>query len=1137
MADENIVNLSALYVPIMAETSKLLEQMPKVGAEAGAIAGTAWGNTFNITIKAAAAKAEAESLTLGQKMGTGLLQGFQRSGIGSQLTGMMGGLNLEKLGVVAGFAAAVVGAEKLGKALLDVGLEFEGINRQVTLMTTATGPQLEKLKDQADNLVGTIDTSTKNLGSDFATLSQRLHLTGDELSTVTRHVEEMRDRFGDLNVSNLAGAMLQFGVVNNQVDNTLASLVRSSREFGVSLGKVINDVAEAGPALRELGLSAQQAGYMMSAMESMGLGGPAGPQMLARAEKENIQLNQKLGLHRDLGQFITDENKIITDLGNSGREADAQQESFLVYGLRNWPLATAAAAKYVEARDKNSNELKQQGKDIDDLTKATESLTNAWTKVYNTLKSGIRPELTWMVDKLGHAYSGLDKLLHDFPHIKVPGLGYLFGAPPPDWTGTSNAAPPAPPPAAPGAPPPLHQGQTWVPDAHKHGGGTWQGAPAAPAPPGAPAPAAPAPGGSKLSGFNWDAVAQAESSGRWDDPNSGGYADPVYGGLQFKQATWDMFGGREFADRPDHASREQQIIVADRTAFTGYHGVPPQGLGAWETVTQGKVPGVTTSTPRGTAPGASGSPAPPAPAAPPSGGPGKAPWHWTQGNAPASPAPVPNPGGGSWVPGPGATSDSLHAPGHPGWTYSGASAPAAASGGPPALASTSGISGGGLNLSTIPISVQKYANDCIDASARIILSHSGVNMSEDQLESVIAPGGTIESQAAGMNKLAPGGGFKAMQGSGGSQQAMFNAIKASIDNGTGSILNVAPGSSLAGRNFGEGHFIAVTGYNADGTINVSDTARGTKYTVTAADAFQATAGRGIVAGTGSGPPASRGGGVNLSSFDFPLSPHGGGGGGGGFPKPPKSPDPYKQDETQVREDRGLRDAREAVEDWTTAIRDDTDNLKVLGKAVTDAEEALMHAAPGSAEAVAAQKDLTDAQRAEAAGSRKLIRDKEKLGDAQDDLRIATDKENDPSGKGGGAGGGGYSAAEQFGGGLLKGLLSSIGLPDVFGGKSPLDWGTTKIGMGLLNWGLSGLHPGKLQGGAPPGFAGGPSDLGVSRGANFAGQPGGQPGGPHLVSYDQSINIQHTGPEFKAADLHPIKNSYNRQQFQPGMQPA
>ena len=131
-------------------------------------------------------------------------------------------------------------------------------------------------------------------------------------------------------------------------------------------------------------------------------------------------------------------------------------------------------------------------------------------------------------------------------------------------------------------------------------------------------------------------------------------------------------------------------------------------------------------------------------------------------------------------------------------------------------------------------------------------------MTEDQLKNVITPGGSIDSLASGLNQLDPQGRFSALQGSGGSQQAMFNAIRGSIDNGTGSILNVAPGSSLAGHTFAPGHFIAATGYNPDGTINLSDTAGGRQYAVSQADAFQATQGRGIVAGTGTGPSASAG---------------------------------------------------------------------------------------------------------------------------------------------------------------------------------------------------------------------------------------------------------------------------------------
>lgn len=110
--------------------------------------------------------------------------------------------------------------------------------------------------------------------------------------------------------------------------------------------------------------------------------------------------------------------------------------------------------------------------------------------------------------------------------------------------------------------------------------------------------------GSASSGFNWDAVAQAESSGNWSDRDSG--HNGHYGGLQFAPDTWAAYGGLQFAQNPADASPEQQKIIADRVAFYGWQGKPPQGLGAWQAITTGKVPGITTSStpPSGGMPGA-----------------------------------------------------------------------------------------------------------------------------------------------------------------------------------------------------------------------------------------------------------------------------------------------------------------------------------------------------------------------------------------------------------------------------------------------------------------------------------------------------------------------------------------------------
>ncbi len=60
-------------------------------------------------------------------------------------------------------------------------------------------------------------------------------------------------------------------------------------------------------------------------------------------------------------------------------------------------------------------------------------------------------------------------------------------------------------------------------------------------------------------GVNWDGIATCESTNNWSINTGNGY----YGGLQFDIPTWNSAGGGAYASRPDLASREQQIAVAE----------------------------------------------------------------------------------------------------------------------------------------------------------------------------------------------------------------------------------------------------------------------------------------------------------------------------------------------------------------------------------------------------------------------------------------------------------------------------------------------------------------------------------------------------------------------------------------------
>lgn len=68
-------------------------------------------------------------------------------------------------------------------------------------------------------------------------------------------------------------------------------------------------------------------------------------------------------------------------------------------------------------------------------------------------------------------------------------------------------------------------------------------------------------GSSRLQQFTiWDRLAECESTSRWHVASGNGF----YGGLQFDRQTWIAYGGGVYAARADYASREQQILVAER---------------------------------------------------------------------------------------------------------------------------------------------------------------------------------------------------------------------------------------------------------------------------------------------------------------------------------------------------------------------------------------------------------------------------------------------------------------------------------------------------------------------------------------------------------------------------------------------
>jgi len=58
----------------------------------------------------------------------------------------------------------------------------------------------------------------------------------------------------------------------------------------------------------------------------------------------------------------------------------------------------------------------------------------------------------------------------------------------------------------------------------------------------------------------WDTLAQCESGGNWAINTGNG----LYGGVQLDRGAWLSYGGGAYAPLPSDATREQQIVIAEK---------------------------------------------------------------------------------------------------------------------------------------------------------------------------------------------------------------------------------------------------------------------------------------------------------------------------------------------------------------------------------------------------------------------------------------------------------------------------------------------------------------------------------------------------------------------------------------------
>lgn len=280
----------------------------------------------DIVLPAAAGAGSEAGKAAGEAIGAGGADG------GSKFGGLFGEnlkASINPTLIAAALGAAAVG---VGKALYDIGAEFDGMSDTIRAGTGATGEALESLEKSAQKVATTVPTSFEDAGQTVADLNTRLGLTGDELETVASQVIAAGDLFGEkLDINKLSSAMSAFAIPATETSEVMDELFRISQATGVSMNTLAESSAKAAPTLGNLGFDIEDVATLVGRLDKAGLNSTATIQAMGKG---------MVSLAKD-GEAPKDAfNRVIGEIDNlvkSGDEAAALTQAGKIFGTKGAP--------------------------------------------------------------------------------------------------------------------------------------------------------------------------------------------------------------------------------------------------------------------------------------------------------------------------------------------------------------------------------------------------------------------------------------------------------------------------------------------------------------------------------------------------------------------------------------------------------------------------------------------------------------------------------------------------------------------------------------------------------------------------------------------------------------------------------
>ena len=310
----------------------------------------------------------------------------------------IGKLNLKAIAIgtafVAGAGLAIKAAADIGKALYDLGSEFDSAYDAIRIGTGATGEDLEALQNTMKDVYTSVPASMEDASKAIADYNTRLGLTGDELADMSTKALQVSDMLGEdltATIESSSQAFQQWGIDSKDMGKQMDYIFKVSQSTGIGFNELMTSMQQYGPQLQEMGYSFEEASALMGQMEKAGVN----TSEVLGAMKKAVGTLAKEGISASDGMQLYYE-KIM----NAGSAAEATALANEVFGARAGSTMAAAIRDGSLAIDDLTASLQNNSESINKAYWDTADFEQKWGLLQNQMKVAFEPVALAVFDGL-----------------------------------------------------------------------------------------------------------------------------------------------------------------------------------------------------------------------------------------------------------------------------------------------------------------------------------------------------------------------------------------------------------------------------------------------------------------------------------------------------------------------------------------------------------------------------------------------------------------------------------------------------------------------------------------------------------------------------------------------------------------